>query len=91
MPVCLTLVSRDERRKSEANFEADYVSDSFMDENTESKRQTIILLLGDYHFWDFQTIFFKSNTFQTIFFITFCNKNYYFYKNHFQKTLQAFL
>ena len=24
MPVCFTLVSRDERRKSEVNFEADY-------------------------------------------------------------------
>ena len=31
-----TFVSRDERKKSEVNFEADYVSDSFMDKNTKS-------------------------------------------------------
>ena len=31
-----------------------------------------------YHFWDLQTIFFKSNAFQTIFFITFCNGNNFF-------------
>ena len=35
MSACFKLVFRDERRKSEVNFEADYVSDSFMDENTE--------------------------------------------------------
>ena len=39
-------------------------------------------LLGGYHFWDLQTIFFKSNAFQTFFFITFCNGNNFFY-NHF--------
>ena len=32
---CLKLVVRD-KRKSEANFEADYVSDSFMDKDTKS-------------------------------------------------------
>ena len=30
------LAARDERRKSEVNFEADYVSDSFMNKNTKS-------------------------------------------------------
>ena len=30
------LVTRDERKKNEVNFEADYVSDSFMDKNTKS-------------------------------------------------------
>ena len=30
------LVARDERKKSEVNFEADYVLDSFMDKNTKS-------------------------------------------------------
>ena len=35
-PVCFTLVAEDERKKHEVEFEADYVSDSFMDENTES-------------------------------------------------------
>ena len=30
------LVFRDERKKTEANFEADYVSDSFMDKKTKS-------------------------------------------------------
>ena len=35
--------------------------------------------LGGYHFWDLQTNFFlKSNAFQTIFFITFCNENNFF-------------
>ena len=42
------------------------------------KGQTIIFLSGDYHFWDLQTIFLKSNTFQTISFITFCNENNFF-------------
>ena len=28
-----------------------------------------------YHFWDLETIFLKSNAFQTIFFITFCYGN----------------
>ena len=32
---CFMLVARDER-KDEVNFEADYVSDSFMDKNTKS-------------------------------------------------------
>ena len=39
---------------------------------------------GGYHFWDLQTIFLKSNAFQTIFFITFCNENNFlqpFFKN----------
>ena len=31
--------------------------------------------MGGYHFWDLQTIFLKSNAFQTIFSITFCNEN----------------
>ena len=31
---CFMLVARDERKKSEANFEIDYVLDSFMDKNT---------------------------------------------------------
>ena len=30
------LVTRDERKKNEVNFEADCVSDSFMDKNTKS-------------------------------------------------------
>ena len=30
------LVARDESKKSEVNFEAGYVSDSFMDKNTKS-------------------------------------------------------
>ena len=30
------LVTRDERKKNEVNFEADYVSNSFMDKNTKS-------------------------------------------------------
>ena len=37
MPVSFTLVSMYERRKSEVNFEADYVSDSFMDETQNLK------------------------------------------------------
>ena len=44
---------------------------------------------GGYHFWDLQTIIFKSNAFQTIFFITFCNENNFF--TIILKTLQAFL
>ena len=32
---CYKLVVKDERKKSEVNFEADYVSDSFMDKNTK--------------------------------------------------------
>ena len=32
---CFKLVVKNERRKSEVNFEADYVSDSFMDKNTK--------------------------------------------------------
>ena len=36
MLTCLMLVARDERKKSEVNFETDYVSDSFMDTNTKS-------------------------------------------------------
>ena len=42
------------------------------------KGRTIIFLLegGGYHFWELQTIFFvKSNAFQTIFFIIFCNED----------------
>ena len=30
------LFGREERQKSEVNFEVDYVSDSFMDKNTKS-------------------------------------------------------
>ena len=30
---------------------------------------------GAYHFWDLHTISFKSDAFETIFFITFCNGN----------------
>ena len=30
------LVARDERKKKEVNFKANYVSDSFMDKNTKS-------------------------------------------------------
>ena len=30
------LVTRDERKKNEVNFEADYISDSFIDKNTKS-------------------------------------------------------
>ena len=30
------LVTRDERKKSEVNFEADHVSDSFIDKNPKS-------------------------------------------------------
>ena len=33
------LAARDERKKSEVNFEADYVLDSFMDKNTKSDVQ----------------------------------------------------
>ena len=32
---CFKLVVKDGRKKSEVNFEADYVSDSFMDKNTK--------------------------------------------------------
>ena len=33
---CFMLVARDERKKNDVNFEADYVSDNFMDKNTKS-------------------------------------------------------
>ena len=33
---CFTLVVRDERKRSEVNFEVNYVLDSFMDKNTKS-------------------------------------------------------
>ena len=33
---CFTFVVRDGSKKSEVNFEADYVPDSFMDKNTKS-------------------------------------------------------
>ena len=33
---------------------------------------------GGYHFWDLQTIFFLSNAFHTIFFITFFSENNFF-------------
>ena len=32
---CFKLVVKDERKKSEVNFKADYVLDSFMDKNTK--------------------------------------------------------
>ena len=44
----------------------------------------LLFYRGGYHFWDLQTIFLKSNAFQTIFFITFCNGNNFlqpFFKN----------
>ena len=38
----------------------------------------LLFYQGGYHFYDLQTIFLKSNAFQTIFFITFCNENNFF-------------
>ena len=53
---------------------------SFKDQNVVDeifaiRDEPLFLSGGCYHFWDLQTIFFKSNAFQTIFFITFCDEN----------------
>ena len=40
------LVARNERKKNEVNFEADHVSDSFMDKNTKSDVHFFLNLNG---------------------------------------------